>query len=79
MTDALFSSFARQIASKKQSFSAQQRALLTEVLEEKYKGLSVSEKLKSNLHLLQEPNTFTITTGHQPVSYTHLRAHETEL
>jgi bacillithiol biosynthesis cysteine-adding enzyme BshC len=65
MTDALFSSFAQQIASKKQSFSAQQRALLTEVLEEKYKDLSVSEKLKSNLHLLQDPNAFTITTGHQ--------------
>jgi bacillithiol biosynthesis cysteine-adding enzyme BshC len=65
MTDALFSSFAQQMASKKQSFSAQQRALLTEVLEEKYKDLSVSEKLKSNLHLLQDPNAFTITTGHQ--------------
>ena len=65
MTDALFSSFAQQIASKKQSFSAQQRALLAEVLEEKYNDLSVSEKLRSNLHLLQEPNTFTITTGHQ--------------
>ncbi len=65
MTDALFSSFAQQIALKKQSFSAEQRTLLTEVLEEKYKGLSVSEKLKNNLALLQDPNTFTITTGHQ--------------
>lgn len=65
MTDALFSSFAQQIALKKQSFSAEQRALLTEVLEEKYKGLSVSDKLKNNLALLQDPNTFTITTGHQ--------------
>ncbi|MDP4806708.1 MAG: bacillithiol biosynthesis cysteine-adding enzyme BshC, partial [Crocinitomicaceae bacterium] len=65
MTDALFSSFAQQIALKKQSFSAEQRKLLTQVLEEKYKGISVSEKLKNNLALLQEPNTFTITTGHQ--------------
>jgi bacillithiol biosynthesis cysteine-adding enzyme BshC len=65
MTDALFSSFAQQIALKKQSFSAEQRTLLTQVLEEKYKGLSVSEKLENNLALLQDPNTFTITTGHQ--------------
>ncbi|MEY3086763.1 MAG: hypothetical protein RLZ93_685 [Bacteroidota bacterium] len=65
MTDALFSSFAQQIALKKQSFSAEQRALLSEVLEEKYKGIAVSEKLKRNLRLLQEPDTFTITTGHQ--------------
>jgi bacillithiol biosynthesis cysteine-adding enzyme BshC len=65
MTDALFSSFAQQIALKKQSFSTEQRELLTQVLEEKYKGISVSEKLKNNLALLQEPNTFTITTGHQ--------------
>lgn len=65
MTDALFSSFAQQIVLKKQSFSAEQRALLSEVLEEKYKGIAVSEKLKRNLRLLQEPDTFTITTGHQ--------------
>jgi bacillithiol biosynthesis cysteine-adding enzyme BshC len=65
MTDALFSSFAQQIALKKQSFTTEQRTLLTEVLEEKYKGLSVSDKLKNNLALLQDPNTFTITTGHQ--------------
>lgn len=65
MTDALISSFAQQIALKKQSFSAEQRALLTEVLEAKYKGIAVSEKLKRNLRLLQEPDTFTITTGHQ--------------
>ena len=65
MTDALFSSFAQQIALKKQSFSAEQRALLGKVLEEKYKDLSLSEKLKRNLRLLQDPNTFTITTGHQ--------------
>ncbi|MFN5653099.1 MAG: bacillithiol biosynthesis BshC, partial [Flavobacteriia bacterium] len=65
MTDALFSSFAQQIALKKQSFSAEQRALLSEVLEEKYKGIAVSEKLKRNLRLLKEPDTFTITTGHQ--------------
>jgi len=65
MTDALFSSFAQQIVLKKQSFSAEQRALLSEVLEEKYKGIAVSEKLKRNLRLLQEPDTFTVTTGHQ--------------
>ncbi len=66
MMDAQLSAqFEQQIALKRQSYTAAQRELLTKVLDEKYKHLSVSEKLKSNLNRLKEPNTFTVTTGHQ--------------
>ena len=66
MMDAQLSAqFEQQIALKRQSYTAAQRELLTKVLDEKYKDLSVSEKLKSNLNRLKEPNTFTVTTGHQ--------------
>ena len=65
MNPQLSAQFEQQIALKKQSFSAAQRELLTKVLEEKYKDLSVSEKLKSNLNRLKEATTFTVTTGHQ--------------
>jgi bacillithiol biosynthesis cysteine-adding enzyme BshC len=57
--------FEQQIALKKQSYTAAQRELLTKVLDEKYKDLSVSSKLKSNLTRLKEATTFTVTTGHQ--------------
>ena len=57
--------FEQQIALKRRSYTAAQRELLTKVLDEKYKDLFVSEKLKSNLNRLKEAHTFTITTGHQ--------------
>ena len=65
MNAQLSAQFEQQNALKKQSYTAAQRELLTKVLDEKYKDLSVSEKLKSNLNSLKEANTFTITTGHQ--------------
>ena len=65
MDKQLLLHFEQQIALKKQSYSAAQRELLTKFLRQKYKGLAVSEKLKSNLNLLEDSNTFTITTGHQ--------------
>lgn len=46
------------------------RQLLVEVLNEQYAGLPVSEKLRTNLELLLEQNTFTITTAHQPNIFT---------
>ncbi|MEY3682540.1 MAG: bacillithiol biosynthesis cysteine-adding enzyme BshC, partial [Bacteroidota bacterium] len=64
--DALrYAQFEKQIALKRQNYTAAQRALLSQVLHEKYKDLSVSDKVKSNLALLQDANTFSITTGHQ--------------
>jgi bacillithiol synthase len=65
MNAQLSAQFEQQIALKKQSYTAAQRELLTKVLDEKYKDLTVSEKLKSNLNRFKEANTFTITTGHQ--------------
>ena len=57
--------FEQQIAIKRKSYTATQRALLAQVLHEKYKDFSVSEKVKGNLELLQNVNTFSVTTGHQ--------------
>lgn len=65
MNAQLSAQFEQQIALKRQSYTAAQRELLTKVLDEKYKDLSVSEKLKSNLNRLKEAHTFTLTTGHQ--------------
>ena len=65
MNAQLSAQFEQQIALKRQSYTAVQRELLTKVLDEKYKALTVSEKLKSNLNRLKETNTFTVTTGHQ--------------
>ncbi len=50
-------SFQAQINSKK----SVNRSLLVQVLEEQYQGLSNIPNLKS----LEDPNTFTVTTGHQ--------------
>lgn len=50
-------SFQAQIDSKK----SVNRTLLVEVLQDQYQGLSNIPNLK----LLEEPNTFTVTTGHQ--------------
>jgi bacillithiol biosynthesis cysteine-adding enzyme BshC len=65
MDKQLLLQFEQQIALKKQSYSAAQRELLTKVLHQKYKDISVSEKLNRNLNLLTEASTFTVTTGHQ--------------
>ncbi|MEN9700645.1 MAG: hypothetical protein RLZZ301_1843 [Bacteroidota bacterium] len=59
------SGFEQQLLLKKQSYTATQRELLTQVLTEKYQALSVSEALNRNLQDLKDANTFTITTGHQ--------------
>ena len=46
------------------------RAGLVEVLQEQYKGLSISELTQENLQSLKSKNTFTVTTGHQPCLFT---------
>lgn len=57
--------FSQQIHLKKDSFSKEQRNILSEVFEKQLSGLSLSSKQKENLENLKLPNTFTITTGHQ--------------
>jgi bacillithiol biosynthesis cysteine-adding enzyme BshC len=41
------------------------RKLLCEVLYKQYNGHTISDRLKTNLDLLLQENTFTVTTGHQ--------------
>jgi bacillithiol biosynthesis cysteine-adding enzyme BshC len=57
--------FKTQIDSKAKSFPQQSRNTLAEVLQEQYKGLSISTLTQKNLDSLKDQNTFTVTTGHQ--------------
>ena len=57
--------FKNQIEEKRKSFPPQTRKVLSEALKNQYKGFNISEKTSENIKLLQEENTFTITTGHQ--------------
>jgi len=41
------------------------RTQLVSILLDQYQGISTSERLKENIQLLKNENTFTITTGHQ--------------
>lgn len=59
----------------KQSINARKafptnRSLLVDVLLQQYHNLPVSGKLKQNIQLLADVNTFTITTAHQPNIFT---------
>lgn len=57
--------FKFQIEEKQGSFSQEVRETLVEVLQRQYAGLDISNLTKSNIELLSQPNTFTVTTGHQ--------------
>jgi bacillithiol biosynthesis cysteine-adding enzyme BshC len=56
--------FAGQIDEKKANFSGN-RNLLAATLEKQYRHLSVSAATAKNIALLNNDNTFTVTTGHQ--------------
>nr|WP_321233524.1 bacillithiol biosynthesis cysteine-adding enzyme BshC [uncultured Psychroserpens sp.] len=57
--------FKAQIEEKKDSFNSETRRVLVESLKNQYNSVDVSEATKANISLLNEANTFTITTGHQ--------------
>ena len=58
--------FQGQIDAKSVNFNnSNKRQILVESLEEQYKDFVLSEATSSNIQLLKENNTFTITTGHQ--------------
>lgn len=57
--------FKDQIHLKQNTFTLDQRQILSDVLEKQLSGLTLSSKQKENLEKLKQPNTFTITTGHQ--------------
>ncbi|MFB9861660.1 bacillithiol biosynthesis cysteine-adding enzyme BshC [Rufibacter immobilis] len=56
-------SFAALI--KDRNFPQEQRQVLVEELTRQYEGVELPEAVKSNLEALAQPQTFTITTGHQ--------------
>jgi bacillithiol synthase len=57
--------FAEQIKEKEENYSSSNRSVLVTALKKQYKSFNVSSKTKSNIELLSNSNTFTITTGHQ--------------
>ena len=48
----------------------QERKLLSEALTEQYSIVTPSTKVQANIQALQQDNTFTITTAHQPAIFT---------
>ncbi len=60
-----FKGFSKQILQKQTSFSDSFRLVLADALKNQYKSFELSEKTATNISLLKEKNTFTITTGHQ--------------
>ena len=61
----LVENFKSQIEEKAKSFPESNRKKLVSTLTKQYSKLKLSEKVKSNLELLSDKKTFTITTGHQ--------------
>ena len=57
--------FELQIEEKNKNFPFENRAILANALQLQYDGFEISEATVSNIELLKESNTFTITTGHQ--------------
>ena len=57
--------FKNQLEEKEKSFNLESRNILSNSLEKQYQGFDVSEATKKNIALLQQKNTFTVTTGHQ--------------
>ncbi|MDR6405329.1 MULTISPECIES: bacillithiol biosynthesis cysteine-adding enzyme BshC [Chryseobacterium] len=55
----------KQIHLKQNSFTQNQRNILSETLEGQLSGLDLSSRQKENIENLKLPNAFTITTGHQ--------------
>ncbi|WP_419869038.1 bacillithiol biosynthesis cysteine-adding enzyme BshC [Chryseobacterium sp. CT-SW4] len=62
--------FTRQIHSKEQSFSDEQREILAQTFEKQLSNLPLSSRQKDNILKIKESNTYTITTGHQLNLYT---------
>ncbi len=57
--------FEAQIAEKKAAFPLENREVLSKALENQYANFEISKGTKTNIIALNEPNTFTVVTGHQ--------------
>ena len=60
-----FDGIEKQIAEKMKSYSHPQRDMLVSLLTEQHDHLKNNEKVISNIELLKNEETFTVTTGHQ--------------
>ncbi|MAP54908.1 bacillithiol biosynthesis cysteine-adding enzyme BshC [Altibacter sp.] len=63
--EAALSSFKAQLEEKRAQFTTDQRKVLATRLLTQYKDLPLSQATLSNIDMLKESNSFTITTGHQ--------------
>jgi bacillithiol synthase len=57
--------FKLQLEEKNKNFPSENREVLANSLELQYKNFEISEATSTNIQLLKEAKTFTITTGHQ--------------
>lgn len=57
--------FKFQIEEKQTAFTAASRSVLVKALKQQYESFKISEITSHHIDLLQESNSFTITTGHQ--------------
>ncbi len=57
--------FEKQLGEKRVSFNTVSRTTLVAALQRQYDHINTSDKTGSNIELLQNDNTFTVTTGHQ--------------
>jgi len=58
-------SFGAQLLEKQSSFDLQHREVLVSALQRQYSSINASEATERNINALGNPNTFTVTTGHQ--------------
>lgn len=50
---------------EEKQFSDESRKVLVKSLEQQYEGIDLTDLVKTNLKKLNQPNTYTVTTGHQ--------------
>jgi bacillithiol biosynthesis cysteine-adding enzyme BshC len=60
----------KKVIDTKKNFSDEKRAILVQELHKQYATLEISPATQSNIEALSSPNTFTITTAHQPNLFT---------
>lgn len=57
--------FEKQFEEKQSNFTAENRKVLVSALKKQYTSIETSKSTALNIDALLQPNTFTITTGHQ--------------
>ena len=57
--------FKFQFEEKGENFQIENRKILVDALKKQHTNFHISEVTTNNIELLNQPNTFTITTGHQ--------------